>query len=115
MSEIYGEITFQDNGQDFLRWFIDKNMQVVRCEPFQGWHWKEFKVLTQPEVGKPIQIQSPQGEVFWLKHLVEEYKVNDDALEMADLDSLNLVPENVVDGTDSSKNKDDSCGDSCTL
>lgn len=40
-------IEFQDHGQDFLEWDLDKNGKVVECRPFQGWMWEDRVVLNE--------------------------------------------------------------------
>lgn len=38
-------LTFDDQGQDFLRWTLNERGIVVKCEPFQGPIWRGFRVL----------------------------------------------------------------------
>lgn len=38
-------ITFEDHGQDFLRWDIAETGEVRNCKPMQGWLWDGRKVL----------------------------------------------------------------------
>lgn len=38
-------ITFEDHGQDFLRWDIGEDGKVRNCGPHQAWIWDGRKVL----------------------------------------------------------------------
>jgi hypothetical protein len=40
-------VTFEDHGQDFLRWELDSAGEVIGCGPFQGWLWIGAKVLNK--------------------------------------------------------------------
>lgn len=42
---------FEDHGQDFLRWELDRNGKVLASKPFQGSIWKGVKVL-QPQLSR---------------------------------------------------------------
>ncbi len=44
---LYRLITFEDHGQDFLKWLINEDNVIVHCEPFQSWLWNGRKVLTE--------------------------------------------------------------------
>jgi hypothetical protein len=46
-------ITFEDHGQDFLKWDIDEKGNVIDCRPFQAWIWCNKIVTnhTQLKVG----------------------------------------------------------------
>lgn len=41
-------LEFQDDGQDFLTWYLDKGGEVLHCEPFQSaiWNGKIVDVST---------------------------------------------------------------------
>ena len=50
-------IEFEDHGQDFLKWYIDKNGYVLDSRPFQKGVW--IGILTRPqnaEVGHELHI-----------------------------------------------------------
>lgn len=38
-------VHFKDDGQDFLRWFLDADGRVLRSEPFQTWLWKGCTIV----------------------------------------------------------------------
>lgn len=38
------KITFEDDGQDFLVWFIDERGEVIHCTPFQASVWNGMMV-----------------------------------------------------------------------
>lgn len=38
-------LTFDDQGQDFLRWVLDECGIVIGCEPFQESIWNGVRVL----------------------------------------------------------------------
>jgi hypothetical protein len=40
------KIVFEDDGQDFLEWYIDKNGEVLHCTPFQCSIWNGKMVDT---------------------------------------------------------------------
>lgn len=46
-------ITFEDKGQDFLRWIIDEDNIVIDSQPFQGWLWCGYVVIELGEGMKP--------------------------------------------------------------
>lgn len=52
------KIDFEDHGQDFLSWWIDKRGEVIHCEPFQSSVWNGTMVMTNSiKVGKQIVFQ----------------------------------------------------------
>lgn len=55
-------ITFEDDGQDFLQWDIDRAGKVVACRPFQSATWCGCVVLNHRIVrpGDYLQIVSPR-------------------------------------------------------
>lgn len=38
-------IEFEDHGQDFLRWHLDKDGVVIESQPFQNFAWKGLAVF----------------------------------------------------------------------
>lgn len=54
------QIVFQDHGQDFLHWLIDREGNVVDCGPFQYTAWVGGQVLnfTELRVGGQVEYQS---------------------------------------------------------
>lgn len=51
------KIYFEDKGQDFLEWTLDKKGFVTKCEPFQDRIWKGTKViLVSVKIGMRPQI-----------------------------------------------------------
>ena len=56
-------ICFQDHGQDFLEWDLDKMGVVVGCRPYQSKFWCGMRVIA-PERLKPgsyVDYISPHG------------------------------------------------------
>ena len=39
------KIYFEDKGQDFLEWTINKKGFVTKSEPFQTWVWEGTKII----------------------------------------------------------------------
>ena len=69
------KVTFNDEGQDFLEWDIDKGM-VVACRPFQERVWKGTKVHTRKiRPGGYLDITLTDGRRTILKHPVESIVV----------------------------------------
>lgn len=54
-------LVFEDKGQDFLEWDLDKNNVVVGCRPFQYRMWRGVKVFA-PKVGRMPKIEHPSLE-----------------------------------------------------
>ncbi len=71
------KITFEDHGQDFLEWTIDKNGQILTCAPFQGSIWCRYMVTTKRfKVGGFVSIQKPD-QALTIKYAIEKVeKVN---------------------------------------
>jgi len=65
------KITFQDDGQDFLTWWVDNRGEVLHCEPFQAWLWNGKMVdLERTRVGSRLKFQDGNE----MKHTVKEIK-----------------------------------------
>lgn len=52
-------IHFEDRGQDFLRWTVERG--VVIESSGQAWLWTGTKVLSVPIVGRQLKILTPQA------------------------------------------------------
>ena len=67
-------ITFEDTGQDFLRWLVSPSGEVLDCAPMQSWLWTGRKVLaTQNRKidGRLVLIlEGEDGGDYFLKHVV---------------------------------------------
>lgn len=69
-------ITFEDHGQDFIEWDIDKN-KVVGCRPFQAWVWCGNKVLSKKlAVGKHIIIRTKHVPRLAIKYPIASIQKN---------------------------------------
>lgn len=65
-------VHFEDQGQDFLRWDIEKG-EVVDCQPFQGWFWTGTKINTDEfGPGDFLDITLPNGDRTMLRYPVEK-------------------------------------------
>lgn len=87
-------IHFVDNGQDFLRWGIDRHGFVKDCQPFQGWLWvgravsnlRELLVWHENDARCPGSYSKPTVELTdrkdrsssRIRHLVTKIEVLDD-------------------------------------
>ncbi len=60
-------VTFEDHGQDFLRFHI-KDRRVVGCEPFQASVWCGVEVTCFPEVGKQLGVRHNDGRATFIKY-----------------------------------------------
>lgn len=50
-------IHFEDNGQDFLRWYLDKEGYVIKSEPFQTRIWEGCQIPAFfIELGEPGEL-----------------------------------------------------------
>ena len=68
------KVTFKDEGQDFLEWYI-KDGVVVDCQPFQGWLWKGKRTLPDGlRPGDKIRIEGPDGPIT-LIHPIEKIEL----------------------------------------
>lgn len=63
-------VHFQDNGQDFLLWFIDESGTVIDCQPFQAAFWVDCFVL--PEDLNEMQ---PNDELIFINKFGNEMKM----------------------------------------
>lgn len=54
----FTKITFEDHGQDFLTWTIDKRGIIIDCQPFQFSIWKKWIVINSDfKVGGFVEIK----------------------------------------------------------
>jgi hypothetical protein len=60
-------VTFQDHGQDFLKFHI-KNRRVIGCEPCQASVWVGLEVTCFPEVGKQLGVRRADGREMFIKY-----------------------------------------------
>lgn len=60
-------VTFEDHGQDFIRFHI-KDRRVVGCEPFQADLWCGKEVTCFPEVGKQLGVRRDDGHNMVIKY-----------------------------------------------
>lgn len=50
-------IEFEDHGQDFLKWHLDKHGEVLHSEPFQSFFWNgKFVNIGLLQVGKKVHL-----------------------------------------------------------
>lgn len=81
MSDRMMTIYFEDKGQDFLEWDLDKDGQVIGCRPGQSWVWIGAKVLHCAEIRKGLRPlillkgEQPAGFPRMLLHKVERYEL----------------------------------------
>ena len=61
-------VTFEDNGQDFLRWLI-KDGEVVDSD-LQAWVWNGTKVTAPPAIGEHLQITTKGGDKTTINYKV---------------------------------------------
>lgn len=75
-------LTFQDHGQDFLTWQIEKD-RVVDCTPFQASIWLRSRILNPDElaVGTCVVIKSPKKGIgtMEIKYPLEGFRRLPDA------------------------------------
>ncbi|GKS85571.1 hypothetical protein AVMA1855_15485 [Acidovorax sp. SUPP1855] len=59
-------VTFEDQGQDFLRWELDAKGTVIGCEPFQAsvWHGKKVFQPALLAVGDLVHFYEKQEKAF---------------------------------------------------
>ena len=69
-------IVFEDHGQDFLEWDINRHGIVVGCRPFQEGVWKGTIVIDQDiHPGDRINIvRKGSPQVLYVKYPVEKIK-----------------------------------------
>jgi len=72
MTKTRMRVTFEDHGQDFLRWDIEDGV-VVDCQPFQGWVWNGVKILSEEFApGDKLKIQLRGGVASELRYPVSK-------------------------------------------
>lgn len=76
MSKTKKILHFEDNGQDFLRWHLDKDDQVIKSCPFQGFVWNGVHVIECEENKQPT-IWDKNGEVVKLIHKIKKIELID--------------------------------------
>lgn len=65
------KVTFKDEGQDFLEWYIENGV-VVACRPFQEWLWKGIQVHNRKiRPGDHLEITGKDGVRRTMLHPVE--------------------------------------------
>ncbi|KKN74872.1 hypothetical protein LCGC14_0386210 [marine sediment metagenome] len=74
-------IVFEDDGQDFLEWDLERNPQrpfdylVIGCRPFQDWLWKGTIVHTENQsLGPILEVTTPAGRRTRVVHRVKMVK-----------------------------------------
>lgn len=68
-------VTFEDQGQDFLEWDIERG-KVVGCRPFQGWLWEGTKVHSRKlRPGLLLDITTTTGNRTRLRYPIEKVSV----------------------------------------
>lgn len=72
--QLFMTITFDDQGQDFLEWDLDRKGHVIACRPSQAWLWVGTRVTTQPELGKRVGIKTKTGERMFIKYDITRIK-----------------------------------------
>lgn len=67
-------IYFEDHGQDFLEWHIDKNGYVLDSRPFQRRIWAgKFTIPQSAQVGEKLAIW--QNGESWVNYPIKEIKI----------------------------------------
>lgn len=66
-------VTFQDHGQDFLKWDIE-NGKVVSCRPFQARVWCGLEIHCKPSPGEKLRIKNHEGKLTWIKYPLTKVK-----------------------------------------
>lgn len=55
-------LEFEDRGQDFTRWSLDKENMVIDAQPFQSWVWNGCRVLNRSfRLGDQVRFLYPDG------------------------------------------------------
>jgi hypothetical protein len=62
-------IHFEDDQQDFLRWYVAGNGVVVCSEPFQTNIWAGY-VIIRAVVGQEPLVRTPEGSTRKVRHRV---------------------------------------------
>lgn len=67
-------IEFEDYGQDFVEWFIDKRGYILDSQPFQRWIWAgRFTIPENAKVGEKLAIWT--GEESYVNYPIKSIKV----------------------------------------
>lgn len=68
------QLTFEDHGQDFLRWIVDPDGNVLEAQPFQSDLWTQVQVvgIQAMKPGDTLSFVDPYGRLRWLKYRVAE-------------------------------------------
>ena len=67
-------IHFEDFGQDFLEWYIDKRGYVLDSQPFQRWIWAgRFTIPETAKVGEKLAIWT--GEESYVNYPIKKIEV----------------------------------------
>ena len=66
-------IHFEDHGQDFLEWELDRTGKVINSTPFQPWNWINKQVINHDRlvIGGIVHIRDEFGEETTIKYPVE--------------------------------------------
>ena len=64
--------TFEDDGQDFLQWYINDEGIVVDCQPSQGRTWVGMKIVPDEYV-KGDHLKFVRGG--FLKHKIKSIRI----------------------------------------
>lgn len=72
-------IEFEDHGQDFITWVVDRYGKVVDCQPFQYWIWTKKEVLMETlQVGQLVDYFDPTtGDWRSIKYPVKSITKNE--------------------------------------
>ncbi len=67
-------IEFEDFGQDFLKWFIDKDGYVLDSRPFQRKIWAgKFTIPQTAKVGGKLAIWNDRGS--WVNYPIKNIEI----------------------------------------
>ena len=68
------KIVFEDNGQDFLEWFVDKNGEVLHSD-MQSIVWNGKMVdLIKIKIGKNLPLQDGTEIIHKVKRIIQNHK-----------------------------------------
>lgn len=62
-------IHFEDDHQDFLRWYVAGNGTVICSEPFQTNIWSGY-VIIRAIIGQEPLVRTPEGSTRKVRHRV---------------------------------------------
>ena len=66
------KIEFKDDGQDFLKWYLDKRGEVLHCEPFQSSVWNGTMVDIKRRKGREyLPLQDRREIIHKVKKIIE--------------------------------------------